>query len=855
MLVGKSRKEKSEVEEEQVSTMEPPEVSKNMIFVSSTTALNSLVMGAGQLLTLKDRVQMGNLKFESLCHVLSSTLQEISLRLIKLTEEDKDLREQALGCRRVLLETASNILLNANHPYKTFPYLEKVPDICSASLELNEHFLVRSLVALSKPVLESMEALEKSSGYKNFFINLKLFGSKLHSFMEEVSLRTRDLGSELTANDLIMESDTVKKLLPVLIQSMQESLKHPVNCHTRTNREYFFNVMRKSLNRIPEIFKGHHKARSAFNEISSDVGKFLRSLDLIVDTCDRDSHDNKLFTLEDVLSVDKEIEWLVKFALAVAKVSPSSEEEEIISTCQHVLSQISLLRREVEEVSDHAAVARARLAVRESAELLEQVVNNVLLKLIIDVFCNIDSPLDLLIHQILNSNISPPDRMPHDVDDLVSKVDERADLLFHIAHFTKFCTNDKVRSQAIKTSLHLMQELESELVPASLKLYFNPEDHGARFHLSAVRSLWMQEIAILEENILEIVDATAFCYVANQEARMVAAQIKKEQYSQDRSWITHHGLRLIRMCQRVVDFAWKDTSRPEEALPDDHPIVKVERSTWEVQGALRLVLNNIEDLNLHKTMIRRIQVLVTCLGTVANFLLSKNETTSLSVSKVRVLTSVSRISIGHDNKMTVITEGQNISNTPRTPVSRSKAMSFRSVQKNKNMLKRHRCEGDVDKRVEESVIKLAAQSSNTLPFHTRKMTKSLMNIGGEEEEDRAKGELESKTIATGLDFTELFDELSALSREITESLAQDEVEEYVELKDIAKDISLRKMAFKNNNAALARTAVDVGEAEKLSKLEMTSNIGIASPERLRDIRTLDAKLAAIRSDLEGTELK
>ena len=48
------------------------------------------------------------------------------------------------------------------------------------------------------------------------------------------------------------------------------------------------------------------------------------------------------------------------------------------------------------------------------------------------------------------------------------------------------------------------------------------------------------------------------------------------------------------MCQRSVEFAWKevrsdkgDAAAHAQMLPDDHPIVKVERSTWEVQGALR----------------------------------------------------------------------------------------------------------------------------------------------------------------------------------------------------------------------------------------------------------------------------
>ncbi len=69
------------------------------------------------------------------------------------------------------------------------------------------------------------------------------------------------------------------------------------------------------------------------------------------------------------------------------------------------------------------------------------------------------------------------------MDESVSAFDDWSDLLFHVAHFSTFCTNDRKRSREIESALAFMQELEAELIPACLKLYFNPEDHGARSHL------------------------------------------------------------------------------------------------------------------------------------------------------------------------------------------------------------------------------------------------------------------------------------------------------------------------------------------------------------------------------------
>ncbi len=59
----------------------------------------------------------------------------------------------------------------------------------------------------------------------------------------------------------------------------------------------------------------------------------------------------------------------------------------------------------------------------------------------------------------------------------------RCDLLFRVCHFSTFCTTDRGRSLAVSSSLALMRELERELAPACLRLYFNPDDQGTRAHL------------------------------------------------------------------------------------------------------------------------------------------------------------------------------------------------------------------------------------------------------------------------------------------------------------------------------------------------------------------------------------
>ncbi len=87
----------------------------------------------------------------------------------------------------------------------------------------------------------------------------------------------------------------------------------------------------------------------------------------------------------------------------------------------------------------------------------------------------------------------------------------------------------------------------------------------------------------------------------------------------------------------------------------------------------------------------------------------------MSASKVRVLTSVTRITIGHDTKMTV--EGQGRETPARgasASVSRSKAMSFRSVQRKESILKKRRIQEEEE---EEDMGEDRKQVRRDLQFH------------------------------------------------------------------------------------------------------------------------------------------
>ena len=231
----------------------------------------------------------------------------------------------------------------------------------------------------------------------------------------------------------------MKKLLPLIIQSLRDSLRHPMNSHTRSSREYFFGIVRTCISEISEIVTTTGGLAVGEGEVrNAEVGLFVKKLDGAMDFLGGKEN------LEKFDKFNEDIEWLVRFSLSVAKVSRKrSEEEEVIEASREALRCAADLR-----TSDEAALeSELRESCRDSIEVLEQTVNNCLLKLIIELFCtsSVNSPLDDLIHRILNSSVSPPDRLPEDVDDLVDAFDDHADTLFHVAHYTAFCTTDAKR--------------------------------------------------------------------------------------------------------------------------------------------------------------------------------------------------------------------------------------------------------------------------------------------------------------------------------------------------------------------------------------------------------------------------
>lgn len=639
---------------------------------------------------------------------LSSSLQELSVRITQLSSGGGKLAPADLQERRALTQKSRQFLQEAASRLKEDKVdsgLQQAMKGCLVALRAAEHVAAQQVIASAQPVLQTLVILEKATTSERLVINLKLLGMRLTKFLEIGSRLVHDLSGSQRRSRIQMYIYVIQRLLPSLVQAVEGAIQRPMNTYDRSGRYLFFTVIKQNIENIAKAFTSRQK-----EDENSDIGRFVKSVDCVLERLDT------VNTIESFEKVQTETEWLIGFAMSVAKAfAQSHDEKDIINGCHHLVNELANLKEAIgHQNSDNLALARD--VAKDFTEVTEQSVNSALLRLIVVCLSQLHVPLDRLIHSILTSDKALPDRLQEDVGNLIEATDNHADRLFHIAHFAMFCTNDSTNAQSLINSLQLAQILEKELVPACLKLYFSPDDIGARAQLKRLRQLWRHEVETIESCILDIVDPTAFCVIVEAEARRIAAAVKKDQYSQDRDWLRLSVSQVVRLCQMAVDFAWKEmfseTDGPNK-LPDDHPIIRVERSTWEVQAALKTVIANVEDLHVHKNMIRRVQLMVTCTTRLVECLVDANKTSEQTLSNgtnVRVLTSVSRINVN---------ENEPEKEPPKN--GRTFSKSFKNITMNNTI---GVVAGKTNLRIFEPMTILNKTMDRSVPFTSRKMAAS-----------------------------------------------------------------------------------------------------------------------------------
>ena len=198
----------------------------------------------------------------------------------------------------------------------------------------------------------------------------------------------------------------------------------------------------------------------------------------------------------------------------------------------------------------------------------------------------------------------------------VRALDLQCEQVVQLCTFCRSCTTSLTLGQSLRSLGAVLEVLEPELVPCLLSLYLQPEDPGARAAVRLLRGVWRRLVEELAGLVQQLVDPTAYCVVLAEEAESLGLQIRGELYSQEGARLGGLLERLVAMAEAGVDLAWRglgEKGAGTAPLEEDHPLVRAERSVWEVRASARLVTANVADLSLHQSALRRVRVLVTAL--------------------------------------------------------------------------------------------------------------------------------------------------------------------------------------------------------------------------------------------------
>ena len=170
-----------------------------------------------------------------------------------------------------------------------------------------------------------------------------------------------------------------------------------MNAYDRASRHLFFNTVKDSIESIRKLFSTpsdadldndnlqvnlkYYTCKSQNYTCNLQVGRFIKTVDFLLEEIDT------LDDMEGFERVQVQAEWLITFAMSVAKSDMSKEytdEKDIVNACNHLVNEFGHLKEALSDNDndDQADLSLAKEVVKDFIEVTEQSVNSALLRLI-----------------------------------------------------------------------------------------------------------------------------------------------------------------------------------------------------------------------------------------------------------------------------------------------------------------------------------------------------------------------------------------------------------------------------------------------------------------------------------------
>ena len=648
--------------------------------------------------------------------------------------------------------------------------LEEAKELFNSSAEVMKQMdrnVLQELRRSGETAVSKLTLLKESSDVASLLVNFRQFGTELLTFLEHGVTRYQETKWSAQRQSVLTHADCLRTILPNLMEIMREVLRTKQDQQVLALRDTFFSIAERSINGIISSYKYLGQPGE------SEDGLFITKMDQtfrLLDGSERPSKEE----LEDL------IQWILRHSLAVAKGTNQQDEQEITTVCQKILLELNNFK--------HSAREECLEMLGGSLELLEQNVNGALLRLAISALTSLDRPLDNLLAAALGSETEVKERISDDLSEEVQRLDTQSDHLFQLSHFCLYCTADQEKAQALRSSGRLLESLEAELVPSVLQLYLSPSP-GARVVARLVRQSWRSLLEQVQTLVLGIVDPTAYCIILLQELETIARRLKTDLYSQDPRPLQESVERLLSMAETGVDLAWRELGDKSLApLPETHHLVTAERSIWEVRAASKLLVKTIQDLSLHQSLLKRVQVLVGSFQGLVTLLTEKTEEEEEAAGSVLFPSLLART--------------ESVANTRNS----TNFLSFRSK---KNLDKTALLAGELRKEMYKITVDLTPftprpEAVPRRPTLTRKPSKVTVNGCLLQTPIRRSQEGSRIVRRSSARLSSVISELSVLSHELSVCLEDQEVgqenvkeEEEDKLQERHQNRSLRRVALKN----------------------------------------------------------
>ncbi|XP_034245383.1 serendipity locus protein alpha-like isoform X2 [Thrips palmi] len=310
------------------------------------------------------------------------------------------------------------------------------------------------------------------------------------------------------------------------------------------------------------------------------------------------------------------VEAVLQHAMAIAQIASPLDFKMIHASGEKILRESDNLERECKSASSNPSVCKLHaMSLSDALEELEQRVCASVLKMYLQVFSDLFTPLETLLFRIGEKSENGVEKTAEDLSDAISTYDSHMDRLLQVALFAVACSEDKNRVLGIRSCLASLESLETNLVPALTALYLKETPSQVELARLLVEH-WNIEVKELWLLIDGIIDPVALAQVVHSTVWTATAVIKKSILAK-RVVCPDELKRLVRSVVLNADVLVQHILRFTASIPfaDTPPVIlmlnSLELAVKEGSAVLRKMDEKDSTLGVDR-ILKRCELLVTC---------------------------------------------------------------------------------------------------------------------------------------------------------------------------------------------------------------------------------------------------